>query len=61
MQTLLIEMYKALSELPGATINELFTRNQTPSLLRNQEEVLVPRINAVLKGQISIRYFGAAI
>ena len=55
MQTLLIEIYKALHELPGATINELFTQKQTPYSLRKQVEVLIPRINTVLlKGQNSI-------
>ena len=61
IQILLIEIYKAINDLPGATTKDLFTRTQYSYSLPRQQEVLIPKVKAVLKGQNSIRYFGAII
>ena len=61
IQTLMIEIYKAINNFPGATIKDLFTRVDYTYSLRRNQDVTIPRVNTSLKGQNSIRYLGAII
>ena len=61
IQTLLVEIYKSLNDIPGAIFKHLFSKTQHDYSLRTQQDFTIPRINTVLKGQNSLRYFGAVI
>ena len=60
-QSLAIEMYKALNNLPEGNLSEFFVRNNHNYNLRSRSELTVPSINTVFKGQNSISYFGSVI
>ena len=61
IQSLAIEMYKAVNNLPGGNLSEFFVRNNHNYNLRSRSELTVPSINTVFKGQNSISYFGSVI
>ena len=61
IQSLAIEMYKAVNNLPGGNFSEFFVRNNHNFNLRSRSELTVPSINTVFKGQNSISYFGSVI
>ena len=61
IQSLAIEMYKTVNNLPGGNLSELFVRNYHNCNLRSKSELTVPSINTVFKGQNSISYFGSLI
>ena len=54
-------MYKAVNNLPGGNLSELFVRNSHNYNLRSRSELTVPSINTVFKGQNSISHFGSVI
>ena len=58
IQSLAIEMYKTVNNLPGGNLSEFFVRNYHNYNLRSKSELTVPSINTVFKGQNSISYFG---
>ena len=61
IQSLAIEMYRAVNNLPGGHLREFFVRNSHNYNLRSRSELTVPSINTVFKGQNSISYFGSVI
>ena len=61
IQSLTIEMYKTVNNLPGGNLSEFFVRNYHNYNLRSKSELTVPSINTVFKGQNSISYFGSVI
>ena len=61
IQSLAIEMYKAVNNLPGGNFSEFFVRNNHNYNLRSRSELTVPSINTVFKGQTSISHFGSVI
>ena len=58
IQSLAIEIYNAMNNLPGGNLSEFFVRNNDNYNLRSRSELTVPSINTVFKGQNSISYFG---
>ena len=61
IQSLAIEMYKAVDNLPGGNLSEFFVKNNHNYNLRSISELTVPSISTVFKGQNSISYFGSVI
>ena len=61
IQSLAIEMYKTVNNLPGGNLGEFFVRNNHNYNLRSRSELTVPSINTVFKGQNSISCFGSVI
>ena len=61
IQSLAIEMHKAVNNLPGGNRSELFVRSNHNYNLRSRSELTVPSINTAFKGQNSISYFGSVI
>ena len=61
IQSLAIEMYKTVNNLPGGNLGELFVRNNHNYNLHFRSELPVPGISTVYKGQNSISYFGSVI
>ena len=45
IQSLAIEMYKAVNNLPGGNLNEFFVRNNHICNLRSRAELIVASIN----------------
>ena len=54
IQSLAIEMHKAVNNLPGENLSEFFVRNNHNCNLCSKSELKVPSINTVFKGQNSI-------
>ena len=61
IQSLAIEIYKAIQNLPGGNLSEFFVRNNHNYNLRSEPELLLPNVNTVFKAQNSISYFGSVI
>ena len=61
IQSLAIEMYKAIHNLPGGNLSEFFVRINHNYNLRSESELLLPNVNTAFKGQNSISYFGSVI
>ena len=57
IQSLTIEMYKTVNNLPGGNLSEFFVRNYHNYNFRSKSELTVPNINIVFKGQNYISYF----
>ena len=61
IQSLTIEMYKAVNNLTGGNLSKFFARNNHNYSLRSKSELTVPSINTAFKGQNSISYFGSVV
>ena len=61
IQSLAIEMYKAVNNLPKGNLSELFVRNNHNYDLRCRSELIVPSVHTVFKGQNSISNFESVI
>ena len=61
IQRLLIEIYKALDDIFGNSLKELFVKRESTINLRSKPELVIPSVNSVLKGKNSLRYFGSVI
>ena len=61
IQSLAIEMCKAVNNLPGGNLSEFFVRNNHNYNLRSRSELTVPSMNTVFIGQPFISYFGSVI
>ena len=61
IQRPLIEIYKALHDISGNKLKELFVRRESTLSLRSKLELVIPSVNSVLKGKNSLRYFGSVI
>ena len=56
-----IEIYKALHDIPGNSLKELFVKRESMISLQFKPELVMPSVNSVLKGKNSLRYFGSVI
>ena len=61
IQRLLIEIYKALHDISGNRLKELFVKRESTISLRSKPELVIPSVNSILKGKNSLRYFGSVI
>ena len=61
IQRLLIEIYKALHDISGNSLKELFVRTESNISLRSEPELLILSVNSVFKGKNSLRCFGSLI
>ena len=61
IQRLLIEIYKALDDIFGNSLKELFVKRESTINLRSKPELVIPSVNSFLKGTNSLRYFGSVI
>ena len=61
IQRLLIEIYKALHDISGNSLKELFVKRESTISLRSKPEPVIPSVNSVLKGKNSFRYFDSVI
>ena len=61
IQSLAIEMYKAVNNLLGGNPSDFFVRNNHNYNRRSRSELKVTSINTVFKGQNSVNYFGSVI
>ena len=61
IQRLLTEIYKALHDISGNSLKELFVKRESTISLRSKPELVIPSVNSILKGKNSIRYFGSVI
>ena len=50
IQSLAIETYKAVNNVPGGNLSEFFITNNHHCNLRSKRELIVSSINAVFKG-----------
>ena len=61
IQRLLTEIYKALHDISGNSLKELFVKRESTITLRSRPELVTPSVNSILKGKNSLRYFGFVI
>ena len=61
IQRLLIEIYKALHDISGKSLKELFVKGESTISLCSKHELVISLVNSVLKGKNSLRYFGSVI
>ena len=61
IQSLAIELQKAVNNSPGGNLSRFFVRNNHNYNLCSRSELIVPSINTVFKGQNSISYYGSVI
>ena len=61
IQRLLTEIYKALHDISGNSLKELFVKIESTISLWSKPELVIPSMNSILKGKNSIRYFGSVI
>ena len=54
-------MYKALQDISGNSLKELFVKRESTISLRSKPELVSPSVNSVLQGKNPLRYFGSAI
>ena len=56
-----IEIYKALHDVSGNSLKELFVKRESTISLRSKPELVIPSVNSILKGKNSLRNFGSVI
>ena len=61
IQRPLIEIYKALHNISGNSLKDLFVKRESTISLRTKPELVIPSVSSVLKGKNSLRYFGSVI
>ena len=61
IQSLTIEMRKAVNSLPGGNLTKFFARSKHNYNLYSKSELTVPSISTVFKGQNYISYFESVI
>ena len=59
IQRLLIEINKALHDISGNSLKELFVKRERTIGLQSKPELVTPSMNSILKGKNSLRYFGS--
>ena len=59
IKKLLIEIYKAIHDIPGKSLKELFVKRESTISLRSKPELVILSVNTVLKGKKSLRCFGS--
>ena len=61
IKKLLIEIYKAIHDIPGKSLKELFVKRESTISLRSKPELVILSVNTVLKVKKSLRCFGSVI
>ena len=61
IQRLFTEICKALHDISGKSLKELFLKKQSTISMRSNPELEIPSVNSVLKGKNYLRYFGSVI
>ena len=61
IQRLLTEVYKALHDISGNSLKELFLKRESTISFRSKPELVIPSVNSVLKIKNFLRYFGSVI
>ena len=61
IQRLLMEIYKALHDISGNSLKELFVKRESTISLRSKPELVIPSVNSVLKGKNPLRYTDSVI
>ena len=61
IQKLLTEIYKALHNNLENSLKKAFVRRESTIKLRSKPELVIPPVNCVIKGKISLRCFGSVI
>ena len=61
IQRLLIGIYKALHDISGKSLKQLFAKGESTISLWSKHELVITQVNSVLKGKNSLRYFGSVI
>ena len=61
IQRLLIEIYKAIRDISGNSLKELFVKRERTINLQSKTELVIASVNSVFKGKNSLRYFGSVI
>ena len=61
IQELLIEIYKAVHDISGNSLKELFVRRESTVSLLSMPELVIPSVNSVLNNKNSQRYLGSVI
>ena len=61
IQRLLTEIYKALHDISGKSLTELFVKRESTISLWSKPELLIASVNSVLKSKNSLRYFCSVI
>ena len=59
IQRLLIEIYEAVHDNSGDTLEELFVSRESTINLQSKPELVIPSVNSVPKGKNSLRYIGS--
>ena len=61
IQRLLTEIYKALHDISGNSLKELFVKRESIISLRSKPELVIPSVNSVLKGKNFLKHFSSII
>ena len=61
IQRLLIEIYKALHDISGNSLKELFVKRESTISFRSKPEFLISSVKSVHKGKNSLKYLGSVI
>ena len=61
IQRLLIEIYKALNDISGNSLKELFVRRKSTISVWSKPELVIPSVNSIFKGKNFSRYLGSVI
>ena len=54
IQRLLTEIYRALHDISGNSLKELFVKRESTTSLRSKPELVITTVNSVLKGKNSL-------
>ena len=61
IQRLLTEIFKALNDISGNSLKELFVRRKSTISLWSKPELVIPSVNSIFKGKNFSRYLGSVI
>ena len=61
IQRPLIEIHKALYDISGNSLKELFVKREGIRSFRSKSEFMIPSVNSILKGKNSLKCSGSVI
>ena len=61
IQRLFTEVYKALHDISGNSLKELFVKRESTISFRSKPEFLISSVKSVHKGKNSLKYLGSVI
>ena len=59
IQRLSTEIHKALQDISGNSLDDLFVKRESTISLRSKPELVIPSANSVLKGKNPLKYFNS--